>query len=182
MPLYPAYDADLTAIADLVNGAYRGEGARRGWTHEADDLDGERTNAAALRGDLAAAPDARIMTLRDEAGGPLLGCVWLEPAGGETWYLGLLTVRPDLQDRRLGRALLEAAEAHAAGLGAQRMRMTVVNIRQTLIAWYQRRGYGLTGETTPFPYEDQRFGRPRRDDLRFVVLERALAPRDRHDG
>jgi len=52
--------------------------------------------------------------------------------------------------------------------------MTVVNIRDTLIAWYQRRGYVLTGETRPFPYGDSRFGEPRRDDLSFVVLEKHL--------
>jgi ribosomal protein S18 acetylase RimI-like enzyme len=86
----------------------------------------------------------------------------------------MLTVRPDLQDRQLGRGLLEAAEAHAAARGARRVRITVVNIRDTLIAWYERRGYVLTGETEPFPYGDLRFGEPQRDDLAFVVLEKAL--------
>ena len=52
--------------------------------------------------------------------------------------------------------------------------MTVMNIRATLIAWYERRGYTLTGETKPFPYDDQRFGRPLRDDLHFVVLQKDL--------
>jgi hypothetical protein len=54
------------------------------------------------------------------------------------------------------------------------MRMRVINVRDTLIAWYERRGYALTGETEPFPYGDDRFGRPLRDDLCFVVLERGL--------
>ena len=89
-------------------------------------------------------------------------------------YLGMLTVRPDIQDRGLGRQMLEAAEAHAIDLGARRIRMTVVGIRDTLIAWYERRGYSRTGETLPFPYEDHRFGTPRRGDLAFVVLEKAL--------
>jgi hypothetical protein len=44
-----------------------------------------------------------------------------------------------------------------------------------LIAWYVRRGYRLTGETEPFPYGDNRFGTPLRDDLSFVVLQRDLA-------
>jgi hypothetical protein len=52
--------------------------------------------------------------------------------------------------------------------------MIVMNIRHTLIAWYQRRGYALTGETVPFPYGDSRFGEPKRDDLSFVVLEKRL--------
>ena len=52
--------------------------------------------------------------------------------------------------------------------------MTVVNVRVSLIAWYQRRGYALTGETEPFPYGDDRFGRPLRDDLHFVVLTKEM--------
>jgi hypothetical protein len=52
--------------------------------------------------------------------------------------------------------------------------MTVVNVRDSLIAWYGRRGYALTGETQPFPYGDERFGRPLRGDLQFVVLEKEL--------
>jgi hypothetical protein len=52
--------------------------------------------------------------------------------------------------------------------------MVVVNVRETLIAWYQRRGYALTDETQPFPYGDDRFGRPLREDLHFVTLEKAI--------
>lgn len=50
--------------------------------------------------------------------------------------------------------------------------MTVVNVRDTLIAWYVRRGYRLTGEREPFPYGDNRFGTPLRQDLHFEVLEK----------
>ncbi len=56
--------------------------------------------------------------------------------------------------------------------------MTVVNVREVLIAWYLRRGYHKTGETNPFPYGDDRFGKPLRDDLNFVVLEKNLALSD----
>ena len=52
--------------------------------------------------------------------------------------------------------------------------MTVVQLRAELIAWYERRGYRPTGETRPFPYGDERFGTPRRDDLQFVVLHKRL--------
>src|SRR5665213_3696623 len=109
MPLFPANPDELPAIAALVNSAYRGEAARQGWTHEADYLDGARTDAETLRRDLEAAPGAALFTWRDAPGEELLGCVWLEPAGEGAWYVGMLTVRPDLQDRRLGRAVLEAA-------------------------------------------------------------------------
>lgn len=174
MLLLPATSAELPAIADLVNSAYRGESSRQGWTTEADYLGGQRTDAETLARDLAAQERAVLLALRGEAEGQLLGCVWLEPAEAEVWYLGMLTVRPDLQDRQLGRTMLEAAEAYAREQGAMRIRMTVVHIRDTLIAWYVRRGYSITGERRPFPYADLRFGEPKRDDLEFIVMEKAL--------
>lgn len=174
MPVFPATPADLPAVAALVNSAYRGDSSRQGWTTEADYLGGQRTDPATLAEDLAAQPEAVLLTLRDEPAGPLLGSVWLEPKDAGVWYLGMLTVRPDLQARQLGRELLGAAEAYAAARGARRIRMSVVNIRDTLIAWYERRGYGRTGETAPFPYDDPRFGEPLRDDLEFILMEKAL--------
>jgi len=175
MPLFPADPSEFQAVADLVNSAYRGESSRAGWTTEADYLDGQRTDPATLARDLAETPGAVLLTLREAAEGPILGTVWLEPAKDHAWYLGMLTVNPSLQDGRLGRGLLEAAEAHARSLGARRIEMTVVSIRDTLIAWYERRGYRRTGEVRPFPYGDARFGIPRRDDLAFVVLEKRFA-------
>jgi ribosomal protein S18 acetylase RimI-like enzyme len=170
--LQRATAADLPEIAALTNWAYRGTGPQSSWTVESY-LEGERTTAAALTEDLAAKPQAQLLAWRDKAG-ELQGHVWLEPVADDAWYLGLLSVRPDRQDRKLGRTLLAAAEAFARARGVRRMRMRVVNVRDTLIAWYERRGYALTGETEPFPYGDDRFGRPLRDDLCFVVLERAL--------
>ena len=176
----PAAEFEFPAIVALVNSAYRGQGAQAGWTTEAGYIDGQRIDLDSLRQDLADSPDAVLLTLRDEDAGPLLGCVWLEPdgdasqreGGEDIWYLGMLTIRPDLQDRKLGASLLAHAEAHAAGLGARRIRMTVVHLRDTLIAWYQRRGYALTGETKPFPV-GERFGKPQQA-LEFVVLEKGV--------
>ena len=52
--------------------------------------------------------------------------------------------------------------------------MHVVNVRDALIAWSLRRGYAKTGDTEPFPYGDDRFGAPVRDDLSFLVLAEDL--------
>jgi GNAT superfamily N-acetyltransferase len=173
MPLFAAVPSDLEAVAALVNGAYRGYGGAQGWTHEGDYIDGVRTSGDALRAELAAQREGGLLLWRDSADVEALGCVWLEPAAADAWYLGLLSVRPELQDRRLGRAILQAAEAWAVERGARRIRLTVINIRDTLIAWYERRGYARTGETQPFPYGDDRFGKPARADLCFVVLEKS---------
>ncbi len=170
MLLERADEADYPAVVALANLAFRGSA---GWAPETL-IAGQRLDEAMLRADLAAKPHARLLLHRAPADGGLLGTVWLELGPDEVWYLGLLTVRPDLQERKLGRAILGEAEAIARSEGARRMRMTVVNQRHTLIAWYERRGYALTGETAPFPYGDERFGRPLRDYLHFVVLEKAL--------
>jgi GNAT superfamily N-acetyltransferase len=170
--LQPAIEADLEDVAALTNWAYRGMGDQSSWTVESY-LEGERTTVEALQDDLASKPHGRLLIWRAPSG-ELLGHFWLEPLGSDTWYIGLLSVRPDRQDQKLGRSLLEAAEDVARQARARRMQMTVINVRDTLIAWYQRRGYLLTGETRPFPYGDDRFGRPLREDLHFVVLEREL--------
>jgi len=168
-----ATDADLDAIAALVNSAYRGDSSRAGWTTEADYLEGQRTDAERLREQLAATAGAVMLTLRDDDG-TLLGSVWLEPRGDAVWYLGMFTVRPDLQARGLGRALLDASEQFARARGARRMRISVIQLREPLIAWYERRGFRATGESVPFPYGDPRNGIPLRNDLQLLVFEKSL--------
>lgn len=174
MLLEPAVEADYPEIIDLVNLAFRGSGPTASWNIESGIIEGQRLNDSLLREDFASKPNARFLVHRDPADKSLVGTVWLDPGHDGVWYLGLLTVRPALQNQHLGRTLLAAAEDFAKAHGASRIRMTVVNVRDSLIAWYQRRGYALTGETKPFPYGDNRFGRPLRDDLCFVVLEKPI--------
>jgi ribosomal protein S18 acetylase RimI-like enzyme len=171
MVLVPVVEADYAAVVDLANVAYRGAGgAAASWNLEVGVLEGQRMNGSLLREELAAKPNGFLLTYRDEADGPLLGTVWLDPKADRAWFLSLLMVRPDLQDRQVGRGILAAAEEFVKARGGTRVRMTVLNVRDTLIAWYVRRGYRATGETQAFPYGDERFGRPLRDDLEFVVL------------
>ena len=174
MVLTPAEEADYPAVVELANIAYRGTGTVQSWNIETGIVAGQRLNESLLREDLAAKPSAHLLLYRDKPHGPLLGTVWLEPKEDAAWYLGLLTIRPDLQNRQLGRTLLAAAEDFARNHGGSLMRMTVLNVRDALIGWYERRGYHRTGETQPFPYGDERFGTPLRDDLHFIVLEKEL--------
>ena len=169
-----ATETDHAAIVDLANAAYRGTGATQSWNVETGVIEGQRLSLDLLREDIAAKPDAHLLVWRDNALAGLLGCVWLEPKFEGVWYLGLLAVQPDSQKQQLGRTLLAAAEQFARERGAHHIRMTVVHLRETLIGWYERRGYRRTSEAEPFPYEDERFGRPLRDDLHFVVLVKDL--------
>src|SRR5260370_11263716 len=132
MLLSPAVEAEYPAIIDLVNLAFRGTGPSASWNTEIVFIEGQRLNESLLREDLAAKPEAHLLTYRDDPHGPLLGTVLLEPKKDGVWYLGLLTVRPDQQKRTLGRTLLAAAEAYAKQRGAHRISMTVVNVRDTL--------------------------------------------------
>ena len=170
--LQPATEGDLAEIVALTNRAYRDTGPQASWNVESM-IEGQRTSEPDLREELAASPLAHLLTWRDDAG-ELLGNVWLEPAEAGAWYLGMLTVRPDRQDQQLGRRLLTASEDYARNRGATSIRMTVIHQRETLIAWYERRGYRVTGETIPFPYDHDRLGRPNQPGLFFDVLARDL--------
>jgi ribosomal protein S18 acetylase RimI-like enzyme len=165
--LRPAKESDFPAIIAIMNAAFRGT---EGWSVEADYISGERTSESLLREEVA--KGALYLLAEDET--ILRGCVSLQASSPEKWYLGSLTVSPALQNAGFGRKLLEAAEGYAATHGARTIEITVVDVRDALIAWYERRGYRRTGETRPFPYGDNRYGIPTRDDLEFVVLERHL--------
>jgi len=169
MNLTRAAAGDLPEIVALMNRAYRGQ---EGWAVEQGYILGDRISLPDLEAELAAKPQMQFLVWREE--GELLGCVSLEPLGEDVWYLGSLTVEPGRQDAQLGRRLLAQAERIAGEAGARRMHLTVIWVRETLIAWYRRRGYLPTGKTTPFPYDDDRWGRPMRDDLHFVWFEKLL--------
>ncbi|WP_298100495.1 GNAT family N-acetyltransferase [Brevundimonas sp.] len=164
--------SDVALIQPLVHHAYRGDRARAGWTHEADLLDAARIDEEALAESVSNPGQVILLAERE---GSLIGCVHVTDKGGGLAYLGMLTVDATLQGGGLGRRLIDQAEAIARSrFAADRMEMTVIVQRTELIAWYERRGYALTGERRPFPTTDPRFGVPRRSDLAFVVLDRAL--------
>ncbi len=163
--------ADIPAVHGLVESAFRGDAARAGWTHEADLLDGQRTDQAAIAELIG---DAARHLLVGEVDGAMVGCVVVSLQPGGPASLGMLAVRPDCQSGGVGRTLVAAAEQAAMVSGATVMEMTVIAQRGELIAWYERQGYRRTGETRPFPLNDPRFGLPRTRDLHFVVLDRAL--------
>ncbi|MDF4249150.1 N-acetyltransferase [Streptomyces sp. WMMB303] len=166
-----AAEADIPALTALVESAYRGEASRAGWTTEADLLEGQRTDP---EGVAAVVRDAKSILLAVEREGALVACCQLEHRGAEA-YFGMFAVSPLLQGGGVGRAVLAEAERTVrAEWGAERMRMQVIRQREELIAWYERRGYRRTGELSPFPYGDERFGLPQRPDLAFELLVKPL--------
>jgi ribosomal protein S18 acetylase RimI-like enzyme len=164
-------------IAELVNSAYRGDSSRAGWTTEADLLGGQRTDPKSLAESIAEAEGYLLLARQQDSNGDpiLVGCAHLKRLGEGRAYLGMLTVKPELQAAGLGRAFLAEAEKRVKSeWKATSLEMTVISKREELIAWYERRGYARTGESAPFPMSDPRFGIPKVSELEFVVLRKEL--------
>jgi ribosomal protein S18 acetylase RimI-like enzyme len=134
-------------------------------------LDGQRIDPAGIA-EVIAKPGSRVIVF--ERGGKFLACCHIEKQGN-AGYFGMFAVDPSLQGGGVGKlAMIEAERAARDDLGCDEMQMTVISIRDELIAWYERRGYRRTGIFKPFPYGDERFGIPKRDDLRFELMTKSL--------
>jgi GNAT superfamily N-acetyltransferase len=162
---------DAEVVATLVNSAYRGQGAKQGWTTETDYLDGQRIDATMLRELLS---DDSIVLVFPNRINPE-GCINIQ-RNGDLLYLGMLTVSPLKQSKGLGSIILETAQRFAQTKWAnlKTAKMTVLNTRDELIAWYERKGFAMTGQAESFPYGDERYGLPKRPDLVLLVMEKSL--------
>jgi ribosomal protein S18 acetylase RimI-like enzyme len=163
--LKEATQSDAEQIANLVNKAYRPEPSETGWTHEAELVSGHRINTEQV----ASLMSKNSSVLVAYEGNNLLGCVHIERAEPYC-YIGMLATLPSLQNKGLGKRLLTAAEDFAISrYGAQGFKMSVLSSRPELLAYYERRGYRLTGATQPYPTEAG-VGQPLDADLHVLEL------------
>jgi ribosomal protein S18 acetylase RimI-like enzyme len=169
MSISKATIQDIPELVTLINSAYRGEHSKKGWTTEANLLDGVRTDPDSLE-KMMTKKNAVILKYSDEDSG-VQGCVYLEEKGRKM-YLGMLTVSPLLQAKGIGKKLLVQAEKYAEDKKCSTVEMTVISVRDELIKWYEKYGYRKTGETKPFP-TDPKFGIPKQP-LEFIVMEKVL--------
>jgi ribosomal protein S18 acetylase RimI-like enzyme len=167
MIIIPATNNDVTALVLLVNSAYRGEGSKKGWTTEADLLDGTRTDEADIS-EMMNDAHAVILKCLDH-NGKMIGSVYLQKQESKL-YLGMLSVSPGVQGAGVGKLILKAADAFAIENNCSRVYMTVISVRHELISWYERHGYKKTGETKPFPI-GEKFG-IQKQPLELIVLEK----------
>ncbi len=160
---------DISSLNTLINSAYRGETSKKGWTTEANLLEGNRTNEEELKEILL---DPKNTVLKYTNQGLIIGSVLLVEKEQQL-YLGMLTVSPELQNSGLGKKLLQASEEHALVLGLNRIVMTVISVRNELISWYERQGYVDTGVREAFPsiHSEGIIGN---QVLEFVVLEKRI--------
>ena len=162
--------ADAAELSALINSAYRGETSKKGWTTEADLLEGTRTSEEELISIIASSNHYLLKFIRDEK---IIGSVLLI-AKKDVLYLGMLTVSPELQNSGIGKQLLQAAEQLAQQLELSRIQMTVIGIRKELLAWYIRNGYEDTGAREPFPFGEGDKALTS-EPLDFIVLEKKLS-------
>ncbi len=142
-----AIQSDTPALFSLINSAYRGDTARGGWTHEADLVDGLRITEEEL---------GKIIDTRDESyllafsGDDILGCVHLRDEN-EDLYFGMLAIRPDWQNKKIGSALMQEIENIGRQKKKAAIRLVVIDVRKELISYYERKGFVLTGRSEEFP-------------------------------
>ncbi|MTH14432.1 GNAT family N-acetyltransferase [Flavobacterium sp. LC2016-01] len=161
--------ADISALNILINSAYRGESSKKGWTTEAHLLEGKRTDEQEMT---AIFQDSKNTILKFTEDDKIIGSVLLVEKGQQL-YLGMLTVSPELQNSGIGKKLLAEAENHAKSLGLSSIIMTVISVREELIAWYKRHGYVDTGEREAFPESDIHVT-VSEEPLEFIYLEKQL--------
>jgi ribosomal protein S18 acetylase RimI-like enzyme len=169
MILQKATLQNIPQLEILINSAYRGDSSKKGWTTEADLLDGIRTDVDSLK-EMISRSSAIILQSFTEHN-LLQGCVYLEKRQNKM-YLGMLTVSPMLQAKGIGKQLLIEAEKYAQSQECSLIEMTVISVRTELIEWYKKHGYKDTGEKRPFP-NDIKFGIPKQP-LEFIVKQKEI--------
>lgn len=161
---------DVSALNKLINSAYRGESSKKGWTTEANLLEGIRTTEKELTEIIQ---DQKNTILKFTENNEIIGCVLLIEKVNQL-YLGMLTVSPELQNGGVGKKLMRQAEIHASALGLPKIVMTVISVREELISWYKRNGYVDTGAREPFPTSDVHVPISN-EPLEFMVLEKRIS-------
>lgn len=170
MTITAAEIKDIPSLVALMDSAYRGENSKQGWTSEADLFIGEKRTDEATVSSLIIKPGAVFLKYINEKG-DIEGCVFLHKKDNKL-YLGMFSVSPSAQGKGIGKKLLDAADDYARKQSCTLIYMTVITIREELIAWYERNGYQRTGKVLPFPV-DERYGIPKRP-LDMMVLEKKL--------
>ncbi|PXY38865.1 GNAT family N-acetyltransferase [Flavobacterium cheongpyeongense] len=160
---------DIPALNLLINSAYRGESSKKGWTTEAYILEGKRTTEEELQEILNNPKNTILKYTEDDK---IIGSVLLAKKEQQL-YLGMLTVLPELQNSGIGKKMLAKAENHAKNLGLSGITMTVISVREELIAWYKRHGYVDTGEREAFP-ESHIHVTISEEPLEFIFLEKKI--------
>lgn len=182
-----ATQGDVANVVALLDRCYRSD---VGWTNEAHLIGGIRTTPAEIAR-MIDDPQIYLFVFENpEQLGQILGCICVTlppkdnvdkenaPANNTDAYIGTFAVVPELQGKGVGNVMLNAVETfatrHAASRGLTHFSMSVLNHRPELLAYYQRRGYRMTGESEPFPIDGNN-GVPKREDILLQSLQKPIS-------
>lgn len=164
-PIRLAQVSDAAQIAVLVNQAYRPKGLLSGWTDESNLVSGNRTSMQQVNDLICSSATILVMHI-DEL---IVACVQISCCNDGA-HIGLLATQPQLQGRGIGQQMIEAAEEFAvANHKVKHFKMSVLSVRSELLAYYNRRGYQLTGNSTAYP-SDLAIGVPLNNNLSVLEL------------
>ena len=140
---------DVEQLVKLINLAYRAQ-SDRSWTTEKAFVDGTRITKEQLNRDLNQS-NFELLVGENEHGS-LVGCIGLT-FDNSSVEIGTFAIDPTIQNLGYGREMLNYVEAYVAQSCSEvrDLIMYVLDVRSELIAYYQRRGYQITGHTEPYP-------------------------------
>jgi ribosomal protein S18 acetylase RimI-like enzyme len=139
---------DVAQLVELINLAYRAQ-SERSWTTEKAFVDGTRITNEQLNGDLSR---SNFKLFVGENEGLLVACIGLS-FDHNSVEIGTFAIDPTIQNLGYGREMLNYVEVYVAQSCSEvrDLIMYVLDVRSELIAYYQRRGYQITGHTEPYP-------------------------------
>lgn len=137
-------DENLEEIVALVNASYANEDPTKGWTSEQDYFSDPRTSVFHLQNLVQKEGNTMLIGYLE---GKLVASVFLQTMDDHL-ILGMLSVAPGFQDRKLGKRMLLESESYAIQNQIFKIKMKVIEDRHTLKQWYLRSGYSSTGATT----------------------------------
>lgn len=124
-------DGDIRTLVDIINDAYIYQDKAKG---------GPRTNVGHLTKRIIDT-DFYVVTAEDK----VVGCVYLE-SHGSSMHFGLLTIIPELRGTGLGSGIIEAIRNYSIDSCYVRIELDYMSLAPWLKKYYERYGFGETGE------------------------------------
>ncbi|KAJ5128581.1 acyl-CoA N-acyltransferase [Penicillium atrosanguineum] len=143
---------DAPQLQELVQAAFRAEDSRSDWTGDMGLASQFHISVKEIESFMNGPESAFLMATDNN--GIVVGTIGVSKRGANGARLSMLAVDQRHHRGGLGRQVLGYAEYYIHQTwGATKLGLNALSTRQTLIAWYMRRGYQKTGETSPFPRE-----------------------------
>ena len=162
---------DVAQLVELINLAYRDQ-SDRSWTTEKAFVDGTRITKEQLNIELNQSNFELLVGENEQ--GSLVGCIGLS-LNDDYIEIGTFAIDPTIQNLGYGREMLNYVENYITQnySSVRRLIMYVLDVRTELMAYYQRRGYQITGRTESYPI-DADVGQPL-VPIQLIEMEKVIA-------